>query len=123
MPDLFGLDTEAARRLLRTARLRPGVVRFAQSREFETGVVTAQDPGPPQRPVGSGGDEGGSDRLERYRPRGAGTDSMRRAQNGGPPTRGSSTPSGTASRRYGEGAHGLRCGRRMSTKQVSDGEI
>ena len=44
MLDLVGLDTEAARRLLRTARLRPGVVRFAQSREFEIGVVIAQDP-------------------------------------------------------------------------------
>jgi beta-lactam-binding protein with PASTA domain len=44
VPDLVGLDTEAARRLLRTAHLRSGVVRFARSREFDTGVVMEQDP-------------------------------------------------------------------------------
>ena len=44
MPDLVGLDTEAARRRLRTAHLRPGVVRFEWSREFETGIVIGQDP-------------------------------------------------------------------------------
>jgi beta-lactam-binding protein with PASTA domain len=44
MPDLAGLDTEAARDLIHTTRLRSGVVRFAMSREFQTGVVIGQDP-------------------------------------------------------------------------------
>jgi beta-lactam-binding protein with PASTA domain len=44
MPDLIGLDTEAARRILHTAGLRSGMVRFEWSREFETGVVIGQDP-------------------------------------------------------------------------------
>lgn len=85
LPDLVGLDTEAARRLLRTARLRPGVVRVEWSREFETRVVTGQD-----SPAGRWVPE--ETRVDLTIPSGPGADtgSMTRPQ-GDPPSRRTNT--------------------------------